>query len=99
MLSSKPIVKFNNVKQSLKLLILTLILTGCGHTAVKTVPVSDFCEGRYESLWLTKKDFSNVDAIRANPVYRETMDKYTDYHAINEKEYQLCSENKNAKIQ
>lgn len=66
------------------------ILTGCAKPAVKIVQVSDFCTGRYESLWLNKIDFSNIDEMRKNPAHRVTLDKYLDYQTINEKEFDQC---------
>lgn len=67
-----------------------LILNGCSRTVVKTVKVDSFCEGRYESLWLVYEDIDNLIEIRSSEKYKVTMDKYIDYHVLNEKEYQLC---------
>lgn len=76
-----------------------IIFNGCAKPVAKIVKFEDFCEGRYESLWLEKKDFDNIDAIRLNEAHRITIDKYINYHAINEKEYQLCLDSKDASVQ
>lgn len=76
-------------KQLIAPLLLAIILAGCSQTVVKTVKINDFCD-RYEPLWLVKSDFETINNIRKNPIYRLTMDKYIDFHAINEKESQSC---------
>ncbi len=68
-----------------------LILSGCTKTVVKTVKVDYFCEGKYRPLILIKKDFNNINEIRKNLTYKETMDKYIKYHAINQREFKVCS--------
>jgi hypothetical protein len=87
------LLKIKNKLQFAKLLIapclLATILTGCSQIAVKTVKVNDFCD-RYEPLWLVKSDFEAINNIRKYPTYRLTIDKYIDFHAINEKEHQSC---------
>ena len=59
-----------------------IILNGCTKTVVKTVKINDFCS-RYNSLWLEKIDFKNINNTT-------TMIKYIKYHANNEKEFELC---------
>ena len=65
-------------------------LAGCTKTAVKTVKVDSFCEGKYEALWLDNKDFDALGELYLNAKYSLTIKKYIDYHTINEKEYQFC---------
>lgn len=73
-------------------------MTGCVKTVVETVRVDNFCEGRYESLWLEDKDFTNLGAMRSNENHKVTIDKFIDNTTVNEKEYQLCLEKENAEI-
>lgn len=90
MKSSKLKSKWSNAKRLLGQLALTLTLSGCAKPAVKIVQVDSFCEGKYESLWLEKQDFANIDEIRKSEKHRTTMDKYINNHAINEREFELC---------
>lgn len=86
---------FNSAKQLLAQLALTIILSGCAKPAAKIVLSDTFCEGKYESLWLERQDFSNIDEIRKNEKHRITIDKYINNQAINEKEYEQCPKAKN----
>ncbi|MBM5782931.1 MAG: hypothetical protein FJ368_05885 [Pelagibacterales bacterium] len=53
--------------------------------------VDSFCEGKYfASEKLKKKDLDNLDEIRANEKYKETIDKLTQYRVINQKEFKQC---------
>lgn len=65
-------------------------MAGCTKTAVKTVKVDSFCEGKYEALWLENEDFDILGELYLNNKYSPTIKKYIDYHTINGKEYQLC---------
>tara|TARA_R110000868_G_scaffold17344_1_gene76355 strand:+ start:31349 stop:31534 length:186 start_codon:yes stop_codon:yes gene_type:complete len=47
------------------------------------------CE-RYNTLWLVEKDFANIGKMRQDPEFKETIEKYTSYHTINEKQFFLC---------
>ena len=69
-------------------------MAGCTKTVVKTVKIDSFCEGRYESLWLENKDFNVLGELFLKKEYSPTISKYIDYHALNEKEYQLCLKEK-----
>ncbi len=66
------------------------ILIGCSRVVVKTVKVDSFCEGKYKSLWLVEKDFDKLSVVFLSKDYGDTISKYIDYHAINEREFDLC---------
>lgn len=72
-----------------------IILNGCTKTVVKTVKVNDFCQGRYESCWLEKKDFENIREMKKNPNFLVTINKLIDNIAVNEKEFEICIVNDN----
>lgn len=95
MKSSKLKSRFSSAKQLLAQLALTIILSGCAKPAAKIVLSDTFCEGKYESLWLERQDFFNIDEIRKSDKFRTTVDKYINNHAMNEREYEQCSKNKN----
>ena len=86
---------FHNAKQLLGLLALTTILSGCASTAAKIVKVDNFCEGRYTSQSLSKKDYDNIDQIRQNKEWKETIDLILDNKTLNEKEYEYCKTESN----
>lgn len=67
-----------------------IILNGCRKIAAPIVKISDFCEGRFESQFFTKKDFINIAEIRQNPSHKETIEKFTNNTALNEKEFNEC---------
>lgn len=67
-----------------------IILCGCANTAVKIVKVDNFCEGRFTTQSLSKKDYDNIDQIRQNKDWKETIDLILDNKTLNEKEYDYC---------
>lgn len=71
------------------------ILSGCANTAAKIVKVDNFCEGRYTSQSLSKKDYDNIDQIRQNKDWKETIDLILDNKTLNEKEYEYCKAESN----
>lgn len=87
--------QWQNAKRLMKLLAVTLILNGCSQTVVKTVQVDSFCEGKFKSQWLLKKDRDNLIEIKRNLVWKETIDKLIDNKTLNEKEYDFCPKEKN----
>lgn len=91
MKSSKIKKSFLSVRLLLELLALTTILSGCAKTAAKiVVKVDSFCEGRFTSQSLSKKDYDNIDQIRQNKEWKETIDLIIDNKTYNEKEYEVC---------
>jgi hypothetical protein len=68
---------------------MTLTLSGCLKTVVKTVKIDSFCEGKYKSLWITKKDKFNLLKLMKTS-YWVTVSKYTTNTTINEKEFEFC---------
>lgn len=91
---SKQKKKFLSAKKLTSLLALMLTLNGCAKPDVKIVIHDSFCEGKYNTLWLEKKDFKNIDQIRQSPKWAETINKYIDYQALNEKEFDQCPKEK-----
>jgi hypothetical protein len=79
----------------LSLLAPMVILSGCAKTDAKIVPVNDFCEGRFTTQYLTKKDYDNLDEIRKNKDWKITVDLLTDNKTENEKEYEHCKAESN----
>lgn len=86
---------FHNAKQLLGLLALMTILSGCASTAAKIVKVDSFCEGRYTSQSLSEKDYDNLDEIRKNQEWKQTIDLIIDNKTENEKEYEYCKAESN----
>ena len=86
---------FLSVRQLLGLLALTTILCGCANTAAKIVKVDNFCEGRFITQSLSKKDYDNIDQIRQNKDWKETIDLILDNKTLNEKEYEHCKAESN----
>lgn len=67
------------------------MITSCGSEKISVKIVDSFCDGKYYSQTeLTKKDFDNIDKIRSNKEFRETIDKYNRHLTINEKEKKQC---------
>lgn len=82
----------SSARQQLKPLIAAIILNGCAPTAakIKIASVDSFCEGKFESQWLERKDYDNIDEMRKNEIWRATIDKIIDNKTLNEKEYEYC---------
>jgi len=59
------------------------------------VKVDNFCEGRFTTQSLSKKDYDNIDQIRQNKDWKETIDLILDNKTLNEKEYEHCSKENN----
>ena len=61
-------------------------------TPVKIVKVDSFCNGKYEILVIDNNDYINLKSIRERfkVKYKVTIDKYIDYHTINQKEFKRC---------
>jgi hypothetical protein len=59
------------------------------------VKVDNFCEGRFISQSLLKKDYDNIDQIRQNKDWRQTIDLMLDNKTLNEKEYEYCKAESN----
>lgn len=79
-----------SVKQSLNRLAVMITLSGCASTGVKIVQADSFCEGKFISQFLEKKDYDNLDAIRQNTDWKNTIDKILDNKTYHEKEYDVC---------
>lgn len=70
---------------------LTLTLVGCAKKDAVIAIHDSFCEEKFESQILSKKDYDNLDLIRtANPDWKITLDKIIDNKTINEKEFEAC---------
>ncbi len=70
------------------------MITSCGSKKMTVKIVDSFCEGKYFAPEkLKKKDLDNLDEIRANNKYKETIDKLTQYRVVNQKEYKQCLKN------
>ena len=54
--------------------------------------VDSFCNSKYERLVINYNDYVNLNTLRNKfkDTYKVTIDKYIDYHAINEKEFKRC---------
>lgn len=59
-------------------------------TSVKIVKIDSFCTGKFEHTILLQEDFKNLDEIRKNKIYKQTLNKITDPLALNEKEFKQC---------
>lgn len=81
---------FLSVRLWLGLLAPMTILSGCASTAVKIVKVDNFCEDRFTTQSLSEKDYDNIDQIRQNKEWKETIDLILDNKTLNEKEYEHC---------
>lgn len=57
--------------------------------------VDNFCEGRFTTQSLSKKDYDNIDQIRQNKDWKETIDLILDNKTLNEKEYEYCKTESN----
>lgn len=67
-----------------------LTLSGCASAGVKIVQVDSFCEGKFISQFLTKRDYDNLTAMRANAEWKVTLDLILDNKTHNEKEFEAC---------
>lgn len=83
--------QLRNAKLLIAKLTLTLTLSGCVKKDAVIAIHDSFCEGRFETQILSKRDYDNLDSIRtANPDWKITLDKIIDNKTINEKEFEAC---------
>ncbi len=89
MKSSKKRRKSGCAKKGIAALFLAMLLIGCAPTGARIVKIDSFCEDKYESLWLTDLDYKNILELSSSK-YKGTIEKYLNYHFINEREYDQC---------